>query len=145
MMIEYAISACLCGSNVRYDGSNKVNEQCKKLYDEGRAILICPEVMGGLLIPRNPSEMRDGKVYSNAGKDVTAEFLNGASLAISLIEKYPSIHTIILKESSPSCGVNEIYDGSFSGNKIKGNGVFLNELPKKYRVLTENDLTKITL
>ena len=144
-MIEYAISACLCGSNVRYDGSNKVNALCKQLYDEGRAILICPEVMGGLLIPRNPSEIRDGKVYSNVGKDVTTEFMNGATLAINLIEKYPSIHTVILKESSPSCGVNEIYDGSFTGKKINGNGIFVEQLPKNYRILTENDLTKITL
>ena len=144
-MIEFAISACLCGSNVRYDGSNKVNALCKQLYDEGRAILICPEVMGGLLIPRNPSEIRDGKVYSNVGKDVTTEFMNGATLAINLIEKYPSIHTVILKESSPSCGVNEIYDGSFTGKKTNGSGVFIKQLPKNYRILTENDLTKITL
>ncbi|MBR3840885.1 MAG: DUF523 domain-containing protein [Erysipelotrichales bacterium] len=144
-MIEYAISACLCGSNVRYDGSNKVNETCKKLYDEGKAILICPEVMGGLLIPRNPSEIRDGKVYSSVGKDVTAEFHNGALLAINLIERYPTIHTIIVKESSPSCGLHEIYDGSFTGKKIQGNGVFINEIPSKYRVLTEHELTQITL
>lgn len=144
-MIEYAISACLCGSNVRYDGSNKENEVCKKLYDEGRAILICPEVMGGLLIPRNPSEIQGEKVYSKTGKDVTAEFKNGAMLAMTLIEKYPTIHTIIVKESSPSCGVHEIYDGSFTGKKIKGHGIFINSIPNKYRVLTEHELTKLTL
>lgn len=144
-MIEYAISACLAGSNVRYDGDNKANAICRKLYEEGRAILICPEVMGGLLVPRNPSEIVGDKVMSNIGKDVTAEFQNGAELALQLISKYSTIHTIILKDGSPSCGLYEIYDGTFSGNKVKGKGVFARSITDKYKVISEEEVMKITL
>ncbi len=138
-MIEYAISACLCGINCRYDGRTKVHAKCKKLYDEGKAILICPEVMGGLETPRVPSEIVGDKVLNKVGVDNTEAFSNGVEVALKAIKEYSSIHTIILKEGSPSCGTHKIYDGSFSGVKIAGQGMFARVLDG-YQVLSEEEL-----
>lgn len=141
-MIEFAISACLCGENVRYDGGSKREDICMKLLQEGRAITICPEVFGGLPIPRTPSEIVGDKVIMKDGTDVSDAFKLGVQKAIEKIEMYPSIHTIILKEASPSCGTHIIYDGSFTGKKIEGQGMFLRLLDKKYRILSENELSE---
>ena len=102
-----------------------------KLFKEGKAILVCPEQLGGLSTPRNPAELDssakevveyDGKVVDNTGKDVTKQFLDGAYETLR-IAKEAGINKAILKEGSPSCGCNFVYDGTFSGNKIEGKGV----------------------
>lgn len=125
------ISACLCGVNCKYNGKNNLNEKCLKLLQEGKAILICPEQLGGLTTPRNPSEiignakevfLGTGKVLSKEGKNVTKEFIKGAEEALS-IAKAVHASKAILKEGSPSCGCNYVYDGSFSGKKIRGKGL----------------------
>ena len=142
-MIEYAISACLCGKNVRYDGRSKEFAVCRKLVEEGKAIMICPEVMGGMSIPRNPCEIKDGRVVDNTGKDQTEYFLKGCKEVEAILEKYPTIHTLIIKEGSPSCGSHRIYDGTFSGTCIPGKGMLLRNLKKELRVLNEEELDKI--
>ena len=127
----YIISACLCGVNCKYNGLNNYNEKCNELFISGKAILVCPEQLGGLSTPRVPSELQDntlniikknGKILNKDGEDVTENFLKGAR-EVTTIAKKLNIKKAILKEGSPSCGVNYIYDGTFTGNKIKGNGI----------------------
>lgn len=134
------ISACLCGENCKYDGTNNLNETLKKLYDEGKALLICPEVMGGLSTPRNPSEIQpDGRVTMCDGTDVTENFKKGADTALEIANRLKP-ELIILKAKSPSCGVGKVYDGSFSKTLKDGNGITADLLIKNgYRVITEND------
>ena len=127
----YIISACLCGVNCKYNGLNNYNEKCNELFISGKAILVCPEQLGGLSTPRVPSELQDntlniikknGKILNKDGEDVTENLLKGAR-EVATIAKKLNIKKAILKEGSPSCGVNYIYDGTFTGNKIKGNGI----------------------
>lgn len=129
---EYAISACLCGVCCRYDGGHNTVEAVKRIYDEGRAILICPEVMGGLSTPRYPCEIQNGRVINDHGEDKTDEFLLGARQALELCKRY-NVKKAILKQSSPSCGTKLIYDGSFTSVKIEGMGITA-------RLLSENGI-----
>lgn len=118
----YLVSSCLIGINCRYDGANCYNEKIKKMYDEGKLLPVCPEELGGLSTPRVPSEIIDSKVISKDGKDVTTEFLSGANKVLEIVKKN-KIKKAILKSKSPSCGYKLIYDGSFSGNLVNGNGL----------------------
>lgn len=119
---EYIISACLCGENCRYDGKSTLSEPIKKLVDEGKAIMVCPEVEGGLSIPRHPCEIRRNKVINTQNEDKTVEFILGAEKVLELAKKH-KIKKAILKEKSPSCGSSFIYDGTFSRKLIKGQGI----------------------
>ncbi len=137
------VSACLVsGGPWRYDGKSKMveNPLLKELEEEGRIIPLCPEVMGGLKVPRSPAERKEGRVVNKDGKDVTAEFRKGAEgvLALGLSEK---IEVAILKEGSPSCGSHRIYDGNFSGKKIPGKGVTAEALEKAgIKVFNEEEI-----
>lgn len=145
----YLISACLCGVNCKYNGLNNYNEICEKLLASGKAILVCPEQLGGLPTPRIPSEIignsldiLDGKgeVVNKEGSDVTAQFIKGAKETLNIAKKL-NIKTAILKDGSPSCGVNYIYDGNFSGTKIKGMGVTAQLLKESLiDVISEDEL-----
>lgn len=140
MSYEYAVSACLCGKNVRYDGGSKSIGKWVELYNQGKVLLICPETLGGLPIPRNPSEQVGDKVIMNDGTDVTANFEIGAQKALSMIQEHPTIHTIVVKENSPSCGTHYVYDGTFSGKKIPGQGVFASMASKAgYNVISDEE------
>lgn len=126
------ISACLIGEAVRYDGGHKQQTELKQLVDNGEAIAICPEVLGGLSVPREPSEMINGdgvsvwggqsQVTTQSGKDVTQAFKKGAQDALEILQQH-DIDTVILKDGSPSCGSMEVYDGQFNGTKRQGVGV----------------------
>ena len=120
------ISACLCGCDCKYNGKNNKNESCVELLKRGKAVLVCPEQLGGMTTPRVPSEIlkNDGKisVISKEGKDVSKEFKKGAKEALK-IAKLVDAKVAILKNGSPSCGSKNIYDGTFSGNKIEGEGI----------------------
>jgi len=128
----YLISACLCGINCKYSGENNLNEDCLTLLEQDQAILICPEQLGGLTTPRDPGEIIGdaksiitkgiGKVITKEGEDVTAAFLRGAKETIK-IAKASGTLAAILKDGSPSCGCNYIYDGTFTGEKIEGEGI----------------------
>ena len=127
----YIISACLCGVNCKYSGKNNLNDRCLKLFREGRAVLVCPEQLGGLPTPRNPVELNsaaskvldgNGKALSNKGEDVTKQFIDGAYETLKIAKELGATKAI-LKEGSPSCGSNFVYDGTFTGNKIKGKGI----------------------
>ncbi len=127
MKEKILISACLIGENCRYDGSNKLNKELLKLTKYYDLIPICPEISGGLKTPRHPNEIKDGKVYTSKGRDVTDHFNDGAYWAYMIVKKY-NIHLAIMKEGSPSCGVHEIYDGTFTGKKIPGEGITAKKL-----------------
>ena len=117
------ISACLVGEKVRYDGNHKLDLFYKNLIDEKKAISICPEILGGLQVPREPAEIIGGdgydvwndqaKVMTVKGRDVTIQFKEGAKRALSIIKDL-NANTVILKSDSPSCGSTVIYDGTFT-------------------------------
>ncbi len=142
MKEKLLISACLYGKNTKYNGkNNKIDiSLLENKYD---LVLVCPEVMGGLSTPRNPSEIKGEKVYSNQGLDVTENFNLGAKLSLDIVLNN-NIKYALLKESSPSCGVNKIYDGTFSGKKINGMGITTKLLKEnKITVYSEEDIDKL--
>lgn len=120
------ISACLAGVNCKYSGDNNYNEKIVELLKKGDAILVCPEQMGGLPTPRLGAEIveKDGKryVYMKDGTDVTEQFERGANEVLEIAKKVNATKAI-LKSRSPSCGVDIIYDGTFTKTKIDGDGV----------------------
>ena len=116
------VSACLCGVPCRYDGNSSPVEVLVDLHKRGVALAVCPEVDGGLPVPRPPCERVGERVLSRNGEDFTGQFEAGAGYALALAERH-GISLAILKERSPSCGSSIIYDGSFSGTRIQGQGV----------------------
>ena len=115
------VSACLAGFPCRYDGKKAINTAVQQLVKEGKAIPVCPEQLGGLPTPRLPAEMKAGKVINSDGNDVTEAFEKGAAVVLEIAKQYGCTDAL-LKARSPSCGKGRIYDGSFSGILIEGNG-----------------------
>ena len=123
------VSACLLGTPCRYDGKSKKCSEVEKLEKYFDFIPVCPEVMGGLKTPRDPSEIQNEKVISKKGRDVTQNYHDGAYWSVAAC-KVKSISLAILKENSPSCGVHFIHDGSFTGKLISGKGITVRRLEK---------------
>lgn len=122
--MKIAVSACLLGINYKYNGGNNYSEKLEKLLEKHEVISICPEVLGGLPIPRDPSEIVNGEVLTDKGKSVDKEFRNGAKKALEIV-KESGAELVVLQPRSPSCGLGEIYDGSFTGRLVDGDGVFV--------------------
>ena len=122
-MENLLISACLLGVECKYSGGSNAlpEEPIEKLRTRYRLIPVCPETAGGLPTPRDPSERLGERVVSCRGADVTAQFKKGAEAALTLARRY-GCTTALMKEHSPSCGSGLIYDGSFSGKLVKGDG-----------------------
>ena len=118
---KIAISACLLGDNVKYNGGNNFTGLFAKLLNL-KYIKLCPETSGGLKSPRAPSEIVNGKVLSNTGEDLSKEFLLGAQKTLKVLMEN-RVDIAIMKSKSPSCGYEKIYDGSFSNRLKEGNGV----------------------
>lgn len=126
------ISACLCGFFCRYNGQNAQNKEALALLRTGQAVPVCPEQLGGLPTPRPPVELLhgdgaavlrgDAQAVTAQGVHVTAAFINGAAEVLHMARLYGADRAI-LKNRSPSCGCGELYDGSFTGKIIKGDGV----------------------
>jgi len=141
------ISACLMGDNVRYDGNNKLLEHpILHQWKKNNCLLsICPEVTGGLPIPRAPAEIQSSNddhilITTITGKDVTAAFKSGAEKTLHFCLDN-NIRIAILTDGSPSCGSETIYDGKFQSNKIAGEGVTTLLLRKnKIQVFNENQI-----
>lgn len=132
-MQKILVSRCLLGEHVRYDGqSHGPFRLLKQWQNQGRVVALCPEMAGGLPVPRAPAEIPGGqggqvldgvqKVWTIDQQDVTDEFVTGARLALALVRGY-RIKMAVLKAGSPSCGNRENYDGTFSGRKVAGEGV----------------------
>lgn len=135
-----AVSACLLGENCKYNGGNNFSEKAKAFIEGHEVISVCPEVMGGLPTPRVPAEIVDGIVTMRDGTNVDGAFHKGAELALQQIIEH-GIELCILQSRSPSCGVKEIYDGIFTGNKIPGQGIFARMLTERgIKVVDVEDL-----
>lgn len=116
------ISACLLGIPCRYDGKSLPDASVQSLAERFRLIPVCPEVLGGLPIPREPMEIQSERVMSQTGTDGTAAYKKGAQAALALAKRY-GCRAALLKERSPSCGAGEIHNGKFDGGMIAGNGI----------------------
>ncbi len=130
----YLVSSCLAGINCRYDGGNSRNEEVMRLLEEGQAVLVCPEQLGGLPTPRPCCEMqittqKEIVIKSKDGQEFTKEFLQGAEQSLAIAKAF-GIKKAILKAKSPSCGYGKIYDGTFTGRLIDGNGLLAELLLK---------------
>jgi len=147
---RYIVSACLAGINCRYDGENKLLRKVQRLVRQGEAIPVCPEQLGGLPTPRLPMEIRDGSgkdvldgrtgVFTKEGEDVTSQCIKGAHEALKLA-KLVGARVAILKARSPSCGCGQVYDGTFTNNLRKGEGVTASLLRREgIEIITEEEL-----
>ncbi|WP_308202829.1 DUF523 domain-containing protein [Crossiella sp. SN42] len=126
------VSACLAGVRCRYDGRDKADPGVVALVDEGVAVPVCPELLGGLATPRRPAEIVGGdgddvldgraRVVEDTGADVTAQYLAGARRMLAIATAVGASRAV-LQERSPSCGARRRYDGSFSGTLVDGVGV----------------------
>jgi uncharacterized protein YbbK (DUF523 family) len=135
-----AISACLAGVSCRYDGNANTCKKAQELIKEGKAIIICPEQLGGMETPRIPCEIKDGRVINENGEDKTKEFIKGADEALKICKLY-GVKEAILKSGSPSCGYGRIYDGNFSRTKIDGNGITAQKfIEAGIKIKTEKDI-----
>ncbi|SFQ50266.1 Uncharacterized conserved protein YbbK, DUF523 family [Lachnospiraceae bacterium XBB1006] len=121
--MKIMVSACLLGQNCKYNGGNNYSEKVVRYVKGHEVIPVCPEVAGGLPIPRIPCEIVDGVVTNKEGESKDREFRRGARRCLNkaLEEK---VDMAILQSRSPSCGVKQIYDGTFSGKRVEGRGVF---------------------
>ncbi len=142
-MRKILVSACLFGNDCRYKGDNCKNEKLLELGKKYELIPVCPEQLGGLSTPRNPAERVGDKVISSVGDDVTKEYKKGAEIALAFA-KENDVEFCVLKAKSPSCGKGIIYDGTFSGGKVAGNGVTTQLLEANgFKVYTEDEIDNL--
>ncbi|MEU5990210.1 DUF523 domain-containing protein [Spirillospora sp. NPDC047418] len=154
-MERILVSSCLAGRPVRYDGAAKPVEAdlFERWRTEGRLVPFCPELSGGLTVPRPPAEIVGGdggdvldgtaRVLTGTGEDVTGEFLRGARLALEAARR-SGARTALLKEGSPSCGTHRVYDGTFTGTPAPGTGVTTALLERAgIKVFPETDLLPV--
>ena len=139
------VSRCMLGEPCRYDGRSVPVPELEKLRQAGHVLIpVCPEVLGGLPTPRSPAERQpDGRVVNRAGEDVTAAYLEGAGRTLALALE-AGCTLAVLKAKSPSCGCHEIYDGSFTGRLVPGQGVAARLLEESgVRVVDETELDSL--
>ncbi len=129
-MPKYIVSACLAGRACRYSGKDALCPAVAALVERGEAVAVCPEELGGFPTPRDPAEQRGDRVVTSNGEDVTETFVAGARAALGVAQKSGCTHAI-LKSKSPSCGVGRVYDGSFTGTLVDGDGVFAQALHRE--------------
>lgn len=134
------VSACLLGENCKYSGGNNF---CQKVADFVRGhevVAVCPEVLAGLGIPRTPVEIVSGQLMDRDGNSVDARLRLAVEQLLESI-KGQKIDLAILQSRSPTCGVNQVYDGTFTGKLIAGSGIFAQALKAAgYRVLDAEDI-----
>ena len=141
--MKIMVSACLLGEKCKYNGGNNRNPGLLHLLSGHKVIPVCPEVLGGLPTPRVPAEIVNGTVINREGVSVDDAFRLGAKKAIEMArQEKPDL--IILQSRSPSCGVKEIYDGTFSGKLVPGHGIFAEmALQAGFRVIDAEDAAEI--
>ena len=122
MKEKLLISACLLGRNCKYNGGNNLHPLAERLGEKYDLVPICPETWGGLTSPRPPAERVGGRILDREGRDVTEAFQRGAQRALETARKN-GCRRAVLKERSPSCGAGRIYDGTFTGTTVPGDGV----------------------
>lgn len=140
--MKVAVSACLLGQNCKYNGGNNDSPAVRAFLSGKEVVAICPEILV-MPAPRPPVELRNGRAFDCHGQDVDAVYREGVRRAIRQIEA-EGVDLVILKARSPTCGVHEIYDGTFTGRKIPGEGLLAAELRKRgYRVIDESEIRKV--
>ena len=140
--MKIMVSACLLGTNCKYSGGNNYKEKVIELVKGHKVIPVCPEVAGGLPTPRIPCEIVNGEVINARGESKDNEFRAGAEKCLKLAAE-KEIDLAILQSRSPSCGVNQIYDGTFSGTRIHGSGIFASLLKENgFKVIDLEDIDK---
>ena len=128
------------GENCKYNGGNNLSEKVLEFVKGHEVIVVCPEVMGGLPTPRIPAEIVNGTVTAKDGRNVDKEFRKGAGIALEMA-KENQVDLVILQSRSPSCGPKQIYDGSFSGKRKEGQGVFAKMLIENgFQIIDVEDL-----
>lgn len=134
------VSACILGVNCKYNGKNNKNITAINFLKDKKVISICPEVLAGMKIPRSCAEIVNGRVVDENGNDVSSEYDKAVQIALSKIQN-ENIDLVILQSRSPTCGVNQIYDGSFTGKLISGMGLFAKELKQRgYKVIDVEEI-----
>ncbi len=126
-MMTIAVSACLLGENCKYNGGNNRSERVLRYVEGCRVIPVCPERAGGLPCPRRPVEWQNGRAMTQDGTDCTAEFTLGVQKTMAMLAA-EQVDLAILQSRSPTCGVHQVYDGSFTGTKIAGMGLLARTL-----------------
>lgn len=121
--MKILVSACLLGINCKYNGGNNLNRELVKYLEDHEIVPVCPELLGKRPVPREPVEIVDGVVREKDGTSHDDEFRRGALEGLQ-IAREQNVDLAILQSRSPSCGVNQIYDGSFTGTKKAGHGIF---------------------
>ena len=140
--MKILVSACLLGQKCKYNGGDNFNPTIAALSERHKVIPACPEVAGGLSVPRLPCEIVNGEVVNTAGESRNREFRDGAEKCLAMAER-ENIDLAILQSRSPSCGARQIYDGSFSGRLIPGEGIFASLLTENgFRVMDAEDFAK---
>ena len=138
--MKILVSACLLGENCKYNGGNNYSASVAEYVKDKEVITVCPEVMAGMGIPRTPIEIVDGVLMDRNGNNVDTALRAAVAQAIEEIRN-EEIECAILQSRSPTCGVNEVYDGSFSGKLIPGSGVFAQALRDAgYQVIDAEDI-----
>ncbi|MGI6204794.1 MAG: DUF523 domain-containing protein [Anaerovoracaceae bacterium] len=141
----YIISACLLGTNCKYDGGSNSTDWVKEFARTHDVCAVCPETLAGLGTPREPVEIQDGRVLTAEGTDITEDLRKGAEIAYKTILsaaeiREEDIEGAILKANSPSCGSGKIYDGTFSHKTVPGDGFFAAVLKEHgVKVITEKE------
>ena len=126
-MMTVAVSACLLGENCKYNGGNNYSARAAEFVKGHEVIPICPERLAGMPAPRPNSEIVNGEIMNRAGRSVDADYRRGAQMALEIARReQPDL--VILQSRSPTCGVNQIYDGTFSGKLVPGNGITAQKL-----------------
>jgi len=138
--MKVLVSACLLGTNCKYNGGNNYCEKVIRFLEDKESIPVCPEVLAGMGVPRNPIEIVDGVLMDKYGNSVDA-CLRQAVAEVVQQAKQLQIDCAVLQSRSPTCGVNQIYDGSFSGRKIPGSGALAQAMREAgIRVIDVEDL-----
>ena len=137
------VSACLLGENCKYNGGNNRSEALLRRLQGHEVLPVCPEVLSGLGVPRPCVELRDGVAYNQYGENVDAAFRAGVEKALAQIEGQ-AIDLVVLQSRSPTCGVKQIYDGTFSRHLIDGQGMLAAALTARgYRVVDVEDIAAV--
>lgn len=140
--MKVLVSACLLGENCKYNGGNNYNPAVAEFVKDKEVLPICPEMMAGMGCPRTPIEIVDGVLMDRNGNNVDAAMRQAVAQTMEMIQK-EDIQCAVLQSRSPTCGVNQIYDGSFSGKLIDGSGVLAQALKVAgYQVIDAEDVGK---
>ena len=131
------------GENCKYNGKNNLSEKAIAFLKDKEVVTICPEILAGMPTPRACAELVNGVVMNDQGRNVDELFRNAVTLALSEI-KGQQFDLVVLQSRSPTCGVNTVYDGTFSGKTIKGSGLFASAMKKAgYHVIDVEDIDEI--